>query len=202
MKRFVTGLVGCGKSVHAVHATGEAKGRTACGRRSSLTHAAWTAITCRGCSNALPSWTVVLTDEEQAEVETEALEENARREAARAPRKLDIWLTKGVVLVDPMLEGDQMVFERWVPKGAEVRNQRTGVRHVVSQSYITTWKYVPRRTDVHQVWRSKEGGALVRVVESRVDAVHLIGPEPGDVPFWLSHEQLTEYFTWEPGGTA
>lgn len=196
MQNFSAGQVGKGRAIHAVFDLGPKEGETACGKVASATVWGDVATTCKSCLNTLPSW-IGYGDALIAAAHEEALIEAGERQAAQEPRELDIWLTNGVVLVDPMLEGDRMVFERWGKDGAEVRNQRTGVLHVVSQSYITTWKYIPRRTDEHQVWRSKATGDLVHIVESRPDAVHLVGAEEGDIPFWLSLDQLAEYFTWE-----
>lgn len=145
----------------------------------------------------LPESTLLMdTEALRARVEVVA---DARRATAR---ELDTWLTAGMVLVDPMLEEDLMLFERWCSQGGQLRNLRTGARHVVGQYYVTTWKYVPRSVDCHQVWRAKEGGALVRITDISGDGVQLLGTEEGDRLFWLSREQLAEYFTWEPGGGA
>lgn len=126
-----------------------------------------------------------------------AIDEEGRRQAPEpVARELDIWLSEGVVLVDPMPEGDRMIFQRWVADGAELRNSRTGVLHVVSQSYVTTWKYIPREVEANQVWRSKETGALVLIVETRGEGVQLRGLKKNDTPFWLSHAQVVEFFVW------
>lgn len=147
--------------------------------------------------NSMATWTRVSRRPSVMEAWEAAWDEQVRRETARA-RELDVWLVAGVVLVDPMLENDLMVFERWGAQGAEVRNQRTGALHVVSQSYITTWKYVPRPIELNQVWRSKETGDLVRIVDTSRDDVRLIGLDAEDVPFWLSRSMLAGHFVWAP----
>lgn len=207
MKRFTAGIVGRGKAIHAVHAFGENKGQTACGKTAGTLIDGDTVTTCKSCQNALPSWSPLLTDEERAEVVEvrpsvaeawdDAHDENAERAMATA-RGLDVWLEEGMVLVDPMLDGGLFVFERFGKDGAELREMRTGILHMVSQSYVTTWKYVPRPIELNQVWRSKETGALVRIIDTSREDVRLIGLDAEDVPFWLSRSMLAEHFVWAP----
>lgn len=66
MKRFTAGQVGKGKSIHAVHTTGEHKGITACGKTASSLADGETAVTCKACMNALPSWSVNVSNEDLA----------------------------------------------------------------------------------------------------------------------------------------
>lgn len=117
------------------------------------------------------------------------------------PRELDIWLTEGVVLVDPD-SSERLIFRRWEGGMAVLRSAKDGAEYRVSQSGVTTWKYVPRPVECGQVWRSKETGDLVRIVDTARDAVRLRGMQPEDRPFWLTREPLVEYFTWEPEAGA
>lgn len=61
------------------------------------------------------------------------------------PRKLDTWLTEGMILIDPKtLSGARYRFVDWVRGGAKLVNVLNGGVRVVPQSSVMDWKYIPR----------------------------------------------------------